>query len=356
MKVAITTSYWKQSEGGGVKNYIINLVDELNKKDNLEVSVLFKNGEDYKNYQIEGNKLLFSIKSFFKLREIKPQVVHSQGDWYCLLPGYIYKKTYGAKLIHTFHTQPTKRLPRIGTIFIQALLNGCDCVTFVSKSLKQENEKYGLTFRKTAITYPGMNPRTVTQGEIDEFYNKFGIVDNYFILLAQGLTAHESKAEGAKLLIKALKNLLERYPNIVLVLTREGRFSNKLKEVARVENVSDHVIFTGNLDNPFVPLEICDIYTHITLAEAISLAILEAMILGKPILATKIGGIPEAITDGVNGILIEPCEEQIIKNIEYLMANRSLARKLGDNAKETVISNFTWGKTADTFEYIYSDN
>ena len=110
MKVAITTNYWKQSDGGGVKNYLINLVDELNKRDNFEVSVLFRQGEDYENYRIEGNKLLFSIKSFFKLIEIKPQVIHSQGAWYCLLPGYIYKKMYGTKLIHTFHTQPHKKI------------------------------------------------------------------------------------------------------------------------------------------------------------------------------------------------------------------------------------------------------
>ena len=200
-----------------------------------------------------------------------------------------------------------------------------------------------------------MNSRVVSQEEIDEFCNKFGIVNGNFVLLAQGFTAIELKAEGAKILIKALKNLLDRYPNIVLILTREGRFSNILKKVAVDENVSDHVIFTGNLENPFVPLAICDIYTHITLAEGgLSLALLEAMILGKPILTTKIGGIPEAITDGVNGILIEPCEEQIIDNIECLIKNRKLAKKLGDNAKETVINNFTWEKTANVFEHIYT--
>lgn len=356
MKVAITTNYWKQSDGGGVKNYLINLVDELNRREALEISVLFRQGEDYKNYRIGGNKLWFSIKSFFKLREIKPQVIHSQGGWYGLLPGYIYKKIYDVKLIYTFHTQPTERLSCLGTIVFQTLLNECDCVTFVSKSLKKDNEKYGLTFKKTIITYAGVSSRVVHQEEIDEFRNKFGVVDDYFVLLAQGLTANEFKAEGAKILIKALKQLLYRHSNIVLILTREGTFSNSLKKIARDENVYDHVIFTGDVENPFVPLAICDIYTHITLAEGgLSLAVLEAMILSKPILATKIGGIPEAITDGVNGILIEPCEEQIIENIEYLMKNRELAKKLGDNAKETVINNFTWTQTANIFEHIYTE-
>lgn len=356
MKVAITTNYWKRSDGGGVRNYLINLVDELNKRNSLEISVLFRKGEDDKNYKIGENKVLFSIELFFKLKKIKPQVIHSHGEWYCLLPGYIYKKVYGAKLIHTFHTQPTEKLSRLSITFFQNLLNGCDYVTFVSQSLRRDNEKYGLTFKKTAITYPGISSRKVTQHEIDDFYNKFSILNGSFILLGQGLTAHKSKAEGARILIKSLRSLLDHYPNIVLVLTREGSFSNSLKEAAREENVSDNVIFTGNVDNPFVPLEICDIYTHISLAEGLPLALLEAMILSKPILATKIGGIPEAITDGVNGILIEPREEQIIENIEYLMKHKNLAKKLGDNAKEKVINNFTWEKTANVFQHIYTEN
>lgn len=353
MRIAITAKYWKKSEGGGVRNYLISLVDEYSKNDNLEVSVIFREGEDYENYRIEGHKLSFCINSFLKLKEIKPQIIHSHGEWYCILPGYLYKKMYGAKLIHTFHTQPTKKLPRLGTIFLQKLLNECDCVTFVSKSLRRDNEKWGLTFKKTIITYPGVNIRTVTQVEIDEFYNKFGVMDNKLVLLAQGLTANEFKAEGAKILIKALKNLISIYPNIVLILTREGRFSNSLKKFANDENVDNNVIFTGNLENPFVPLQICDIYTHISLAEGLPLALLEAMILGKPILATNIGGIPEAINNCINGVLINPCEEEVIEKIKYLIENKQIARKLGSNAKETVINKFTWKETASTFEHIY---
>lgn len=353
MKVVITTKYWKKSDGGGLKNYVVDLADEFKKKD-IEVSVFFREGIDYENYHIKGNKLLYSIKSFIKLRKIEPNVVHSHGEWYCLLPGYVYKKIYGIKLIHTFHTQPTKKLSFISIRFLQNLLNKCDCVTFVSNKLKEDHEKCGLTFKETEITYPGTNQRMVTQEEISIFCDKFGIVEDNFVLLGQGLTAHKLKAEGAKMMIKALKNLLNHHPEIILVLTREGKFSNSLKKIAIDENVINNVIFTGDLENPYIPLKICDIYTHISLAEGLPLALLEAMVMSKPIVATCIGGIPEAINNGVNGILIDPCEEQIISSVEYLIENKSLASKMADNAKETAINNFTWEKTANVFKNIYT--
>ncbi len=205
MKFAIITNYWKESAGGGVKTYISNLVDEFDKRDDFEVSVLFIEGVDYKNHQIEGNKVLFTIKSFLKLKEIHPEVIHSHGTWYCLLPDYLYKKLYGVRLIYTFHTQPRKKLSSIGTMFFQSILNGCDCITFVSKSLREDNEKYGLEFKKTAITYAGVTPRIVTQKEIKAFYDKFGICDSNFVLLAQGFMSNKFKAKGTKILIKALK-------------------------------------------------------------------------------------------------------------------------------------------------------
>jgi len=137
-------------------------------------------------------------------------------------------------------------------------------------------------------------------------------------------------------------------------LTREGVYSNELKEFAKNEGVYDNVIFTGDVDNPFVPIAICDIYTHITLGEGgLSLALLEAMSMRKPIIATPIGGIPEAIENGKNGILVEPNVDKIAEKIEYLWENRGLAQELGMNAKKTAKEKFTWEKCGERFLALY---
>ncbi|AKB63327.1 glycosyltransferase family 4 protein [Methanosarcina mazei] len=353
MKITVITNYWINSNGGGVKTYLTNLIDEFKKNSNLCIDVIFQEGEDNDNYHVLGNRVLFPMKSFYILSKIKPNVICSQGPWYCLLGAVLYRLLHtDSKLIHTFHTEPSNKLPFFGKMFFQFLLNRCDCVTFVSKSLKEKNEEIlGLRFKKTEIIYAGAKiPKEITDKEVCSFYSRFNIKEDSIILLAHGLTSFKYKAEGAKLLIKSIKIVKVKYPNIVLILTKEGPFSNQLKNFSKSESLSENIIFTGNLDNPNIPLKICNLYTHTPLIEGgVSLSILEAMAMGKPILATSIGGIPEAIDNGVNGILVQPDPDTIAQKIIYLLENEEFAFKLGQNAQKTVKEKFDWKTSVDTF-------
>lgn len=351
MRISVITHYWKNSQGGGVKTYLVNLVDELKKREKFAVSVVFREGEDPENHKIDG-KLSFSIKSFFVLKKIKPNLVLSQGTWYCLLSGYIYKSLYDSRLIHTFHTEPESELPLFGKLFMEFLLNRCDYVTFVSRGLENKiDEVWKLNFKsKRAITYAGVNSKEVSDNDIEKFREKFNLKNDQIVLLAQGLTQFCCKAEGAKILIKAIQILKNKYPEIVLVLTKEGRYSHELKELVRNESVQKHVIITGDIDNPYVPLKLCNIYTHITLCEGgLSIALLEAMVTGKPIIATPVGGIPEVLKDNINGLLVKPDPEMLAEKIEKLIKNKEFAEKLGANAKKTVEERFTWKISVDNF-------
>ena len=255
----------------------------------------------------------------------------------------LYKKLHGCMLVHTFHTEPDRALPLPARVFFQSLLKACDCVTFVSKILQERVcEVYGLSFSKTAITYAGVRAGEVTEGEVERFREQYGIDENAIVLLAIGMTALPYKAEGLKLLIRAVRILRETYPNIVLIATREGKYSDEVKAFARDVGVEEQVVFTGDVENPFVPLKICDLYTHITLGDGLPLALLEAMAMGKPIVATPIAGIPEAITDGENGLLVAPEAEQVAEKIDLLLRDREYAERLGRCAKKTVEEKFTY--------------
>jgi glycosyltransferase involved in cell wall biosynthesis len=163
------------------------------------------------------------------------------------------------------------------------------------------------------------------------------------------MTAHPLKAGGLKLLIRAVRILRETYPNIVLIATREGKYSEDVNAFAREVGVEGQVIFTGDVENPFVPLKMCDLYTHITLSDGLPLALLEAMAMGKPIVATSVGGIPEAITDGENGLLVAPEAEQVALKIDLLLQDREYAEELGRCAKKAVEERFTWEQAAARF-------
>ncbi|KKG83989.1 glycosyltransferase family 4 protein [Methanosarcina mazei] len=356
MKIALITNYWINSNGGGIKTYLMNLVDSLQDK-GTHVNILFREGDDPTQFFGGRNKIIFSLNCFRQLQKIRPEVIHSQGTWYCLLPGVLYKKLYGCMLVLTFHTEPDRGLRLPARLFFQSLLNACDCATFVSKRLQERViEVDGLSFTKTAITYAGVRASEVSEGEVKRFREQYGIDEGAIVLLAIGMTALPYKAEGLKLMIQAVRILRETYPNIVLIATREGKYSEEMKAFACEEGVEKQVVFTGDVENPFVPLKMCDLYTHITLGDGLPLALLEAMAMGKPIVATPIAGIPEAITDGENGILVAPGAEQIALKIDLLLRDREYAERLGRRAKKTVEERFTWEQAAERFLQCYIDH
>ena len=357
MKVTVITNYWLNSQGGGVREYTKNFVNALKKK-GIDVSVIFREGRDSNNYKMPKNKVKFIWKTYKVLKEIEPEVILTQGGWYAHLPAVLCKMSNSnTKIFALFHTHSDKRLPFYKRIAYNIILNRFDKVGFVSRALEKNiKEVAGLNIkRETFILYAGATIKQQTKEEIEEFKETFNILKDKIVLLGQALTAFKSKAEGAKLLISATKILAERGYPIVLILTREGKYSSMLKDFAKKINMQSNVIFTGDVKNPFVPLAVCDIYTHITLGEGgVSLSILEAMAMGRPIVTTPVGGIPEAIENGKNGILVEPEPEKIAEAIEKLIKDETLRRKLGENAKKTAEEKFTWEKTAETFIKIVS--
>jgi len=336
-------------------------VQELERK-GLDVDVIFEHGEDADNYKIteEELKAPFPVKilrAYLALNKLKPDAVHSHGGmYYYLIAGYFYKIFHKTTLVYTFHTEPSpdSQISPLRRFFLQSLLARCDCVTFVSKALKTKIEElWGLGFSKYTITYAGVDFQDVSPGSIENFLKAFKIDKNSIILLALGLTAMSYKAQGLKILMKAVREVRRKYPNVILVATREGSYVPELKDFAKREGLEDAVVFTGDVDNSYVPLAVCDIYTHISLGEGLPISLLEAMAMGKSLIATSVGGIPEAIDDGFNGFLVGPDENEIAEKICFLIEHRDLASELGRNAQMTVQERFTWVRSAERFMNIY---
>jgi len=217
------------------------------------------------------------------------------------------------------------------------------------------DQAYGIPFvQPVAITYPGVEAKIVPPDEVLKFQELFGISDGDIVLLSQGVTVNRLKAEGTKELIAAVKILRDEFPGIKLVLTRNGSFRPDLEAYARFIGASDAVVFTGDVDDPFVTLARADLYCHITLADGLPIALLEAMAMGKPIVASKTGGIPEAIADGEDGLLVEPRAEAIVAAVRRVLSDPGLAQDLGRHARERSQAQFRWDRQSEFVAGIYA--
>ncbi len=281
-------------------------------------------------------------------------MINSQNTWYCLLPGCLYKQLTGARLVHTFHSVPGNGHSPLVLLFMRCLLARCDTVAFVSRSLQAEYETaYGRPFDNAAIAYAGVVERAVSPEDVERFREKYRLAGGRIVLLAQALTAFKCKAEGARLLIGSLPALIAKYPGLALILTRDGLYLDELKACAEAAGVRDNVIFTGDVEEPYVPLAICDVFTHISLCDGLPMALLEAMSAGKPVIATAIGGIPELIDHGKDGLLIKPDRDEIVRQIDYLLSNRDAAGKMGAAAASKIRTVFTWENSVRNYAAIY---
>ena len=143
-------------------------------------------------------------------------------------------------------------------------------------------------------------------------------------------------------------------PEAHLILMGTGPLVNSVKEARDRMGLTSVVTIPGKfIEDLSVPAGLSDIHCHITLQDACPISILEAMHAGKPIVASRTGGIPETIDDGVNGLLVENDPRDIAGALIDLLEHPGKAQGLGARAQEMARSRFTWQRVAADFETIY---
>ena len=128
---------------------------------------------------------------------------------------------------------------------------------------------------------------------------------------------------------------------------------DRKKDLVKKMNLESKVIFTGFLENVFIPLSITDIYAHIVSFEALSIAILEAMSIGIPVVATNIGGIPEIIKDGKTGVLVELNSLEIADKIIGLYQDKEKMEIIRKNGLTEIDTIYNWNRISDIFINLY---
>lgn len=155
-------------------------------------------------------------------------------------------------------------------------------------------------------------------------------------------------------LLKGFKRLARSMKGVHLSLVGDGPLRGELEEFCIQQGIHN-VKFLGTLPHTDVLKHIAnsDIFVLTSIEEGMPNVIIEALALGKPIIATAVGGIPEVVKDGVNGILVRPKSPDLIaKALERLLCDSELRRKLGKAAVESV-KNRTWSKITEKYERIY---
>jgi len=149
------------------------------------------------------------------------------------------------------------------------------------------------------------------------------------------------------LLIKSFYKLLNYNLNLQLIIAGDGPEREKLINLAKKFDISEKVLFLGFVSHDKLNslYNVADAYVLTSEQEGLSLSLLEALATSIPVISTNIVGNPEVIIHNETGLLFDPGnEDQLTKNLKYLLDNPDKAKLLGKNARKYIISNYSTDK------------
>lgn len=162
--------------------------------------------------------------------------------------------------------------------------------------------------------------------------------------------------------IRALKNVIPDHQDVVYVIVGEGEERTELESLARKISISEHVIFVGSPSREEVSwwYDRCDFFIMTPFdddgdVEGFGIVYLEAGLHDKAVIATRSGGVPDAVTDGKTGILVEPHDiSGIADAINILLADPKKAARMGEQGNTHASEDFSIQKQAQRLKEVLS--
>jgi glycosyltransferase involved in cell wall biosynthesis len=169
-----------------------------------------------------------------------------------------------------------------------------------------------------------------------------------------GVIGRLEPQKGHEYLFEAL-NLIKAIPWVLWVVG-DGSLKNELERLAKDLSLRERIIFLGARKNIPEILSQVDIFVMPSLWEGLGLALLEAAAAGKPVVASRVGGVPEIIENGKTGILVEAKNvKSLADGLEHVLLGENEAAEMGQRARAAVAEKFSAGKMIGLYEKLYKN-
>lgn len=278
------------------------------------------------------------------IRKISPDIVHAQSLG-AAIPALISKKIF--KIPYAVWGQGTDvYLPNLVTkLSSRIILKNANAVIALTNDMKRAMQ--AIYDRDILVVPNGIDLRGYTEKSLIQKAE-----ESETIILFVG-RLHPVK--GVQYLIQAMQIVHKELPDVKLVLVGHGEEKDYLEILTDRLGLRECVDFVGGVPHEKIPdyMYHADIFILPSLSEGFPVTILEAMACGLPVIATKVGGLPDIIEEGMNGYLVEAKKpDEIADKVLMLMQNDVMRENISaNNRKKAEV--FTWEKVAATIEEEY---
>ncbi|HIE43243.1 MAG TPA: glycosyltransferase family 1 protein [Candidatus Omnitrophica bacterium] len=280
---------------------------------------------------------IFQLKKILKKGDFNIIHTHRSTDhWIAVETVKFFKSP--CRLIRTRHSHIPVNRNWINNLLYKKFTD--KIVTVAEVSRQQLIEYNGIDASKIATVHSSVfldqfHPDKKITGIRDEL----GLDKNTSII---GTVGKISLHKNYPLLLHAFKIVKRSIQNVKLIIVGKGPLENKMKLLSRELDVEEDTYFLGERKDIPQIMATLDVFVLASMVEGSPASLKEAMVSGKPVVATAVGGIPEIIEDGVSGILVPLGESaRLASKIIRILKSQELAEKLGRGAQEVILKKFT---------------
>jgi phosphatidylinositol alpha-1,6-mannosyltransferase len=373
-KIAIITLDYPP-QVGGVAEYLRNLADQFDPKQLVVIaqraknSFLFDLNQPYVMYRLPFFFRFIRPKWLHAYRAIR-RIIRKEGieeiiishvlpvGYICLLLKLPFTVIcHGYDVLAAAHSNPWKEY------WLKRILNKSKHIVVNSNFTKNEIVKLGIDEKKIIIAHPcpAIQSREISDAEIEEKKTVIGVPEENQVLFSFGRLVER---KGFDMVLLSLAMVLEKMPNLTYVIAGDGPDRKRLQELVKKYNIEEHVIFAGKIssDERDIYYSLCDVFcmpariVNDIDVEGFGMVYLEANVFGKPVIGGKSGGVPDAIIDGENGLLVEPEDpEALAEAILRLLSDEPLRMKMGMAGAKRVKEEFTWEKQFEKVKDLFNE-
>ncbi len=330
---------------GGIERRIAMVLPKLKERGHhVELVCLREYGALAEEIKREGiNVYLIPLKSRLHPGGLKKLAHHIKEGHFDIIHSHMYRSnvptTISAKIagfkgvllsqVHNIDTWETRR-----QVLMDRLLSALrDGIIAVSDEVRRDVlETLKISPDKCYVIYNGVDIETFMNANAPEGLREaLGVRQEDFVIV---MVARLVEQKNHDIVIEALEDIVKENPRIKMLFVGEGKRRTELEEKVREKNLGPHVIFTGKRDDVQNILKIAHVSVLPSFKEGFSNAIVEAMAAGKPVIASDVGGNPEAVIDGKTGFIVSPNDkEKLIACIKKLQDDPDLLKQMGEAAQ-----------------------
>ncbi len=209
----------------------------------------------------------------------------------------------------------------------------------ISRAIREILARYGVSGARLRVVASGVDPARARPGAGAAFRTELGLAPDAYLV---GNVAHLADHKGQGYLVEAAPRVLAACPRARFVIVGEGELEADLRRQADALDLGDRLVFTGFRDDVPAVLDGLDLFVLSSHLEGLGTIVLDALAACTPVVATRTGGVPDAIDHGVHGLLVPPRDPGALAGaILEMAADPIRAAELARTGRERVLREFS---------------